>query len=167
MRRSAILLTLALFVLQGGSCGNNVTPWIGVECSNNIDGTSFGFTLTVPSDFECIDAYPQSAFLVFDRLRQSSTGNVASIVVGPTAELASGDGITLDELDSSTNTNGVTARRFHQIATSQGTTIVSYFALIELPSGHDLSIAIVNTSENSQMLPALDATLATVDIIGD
>ena len=164
MRRSAIVLTLALFVLQGGSCGNT-TPWIGVECSNDIDGSAFGFTLSVPDDFDCIDAYPQSAFVVFDRLRQSSTGNVASIVVGPPAELASGDGITLEELDSSTNSKGVSARRFHQTATSQGTTIVSFFAMIELPGEHDLSVAIVNTSENSQMLPALDAILATVELV--
>jgi hypothetical protein len=161
MRRSAIFLVFAAFVLQGGSCGNT-TPWIGVECSNDIDGTAFGFTLSVPDDFECIDAYPQPAFLVFDRLRQSGTGNIASIVVGPPAELATGDGISLDELDTTSNSNGVTARRFHQTATSQGTNVVSYFALIDLPGESELSIAIVNTSEASQMLSSLDAILATV-----
>src|SRR5262245_24772597 len=105
MRRSAVLLVLACFVLQGGWCGNYVLPWIAFGRSNDIDRTDVRFTLTVRDEFECIDAYPQSAFLVFDRLRQSSTGNVASIVVGPETELASGEGITLDELDSSTNAN--------------------------------------------------------------
>jgi hypothetical protein len=165
MRRSVCLFILSVVGLAG--CGSSPVPFIGVTCSNDLDGSDFGFTLTVPSDFSCIEVFPQEAFIVSDRFRQAVTDNIASIVVAAPSEVVEEDGLTIEELGSETNPNGVTARRLHIVAQANDVTVYSYVALIELPSGNELSITLANDNENDALLAAFDAIWDTVDIVGD
>lgn len=167
MRRSSLFLPFLMMALGVAGCGTSPVPFIGVTCANDLDGSDFGFTLTVPSDFSCIEVYPQDAFLVSDRFRQAVTDNIASIVVSAPSDVVEEDGLTIQELGSSTNQHGVTARRLYLTAQANDATVYSYIALIELLSGNELSITLANDNQNDALLTAFDAIWDTVDIVGD
>ena len=75
-----VLLVLCSVLLVGMSC-----PGAGptLSCANQLDGSAFGFTLTVPDGFTCVPTSPLQALLVLARVTfsQESTGIGFSIAV--------------------------------------------------------------------------------------
>ena len=160
---SCRLLVLCLFcaVLSLGAC--ETVPSIGVDCSNTLNATSFGFSLTVPPSYSCIDVAPNDALLLSVRYREADTNYICSIIVGPDSGediAADTDTANVDELDGSTNAHDVSFRRFKLEATDVDA--VGYVGLATLPSGNLLSVSMGFTEDNAAMLSDLDAILATV-----
>lgn len=74
-----LLLVLCCFPLLATAC----PTVIGVPCSNNLDASSFGFTLTIPPDFICTTVQSNPSLLVSVRYRQNSTRYIAAVTVAP------------------------------------------------------------------------------------
>lgn len=160
--KHACLAVLSLVTLSGTSCP---VPSIGLTCANNLDGTAFGFLLTVPADFVCTTVVPNDQLLVSARYRQNGTGYIASITVSPTTDqgTASGDGVTVTDLGAYTNANNITFTRTKiDIAAISA---YSYIATVTLPSGNTLGITIAGFTDDPALLTILTAILDTVQFV--
>ncbi len=165
-RSSAVkgcFLSLTTLVLLGTSCP---VPSIGVVCTQDLDASEFGFTLTAPAGYECYNVFPNSALLMSVRYRQESTGNVCSIIVGPAGDTTPTDeeGITIEELADRTNTNGVTFERVK--AQVEALNVTSYIGTHTLSSGNVLSITLVGFSDDPALLDALNAVIDSTVLVG-
>ncbi|MFQ5411343.1 MAG: hypothetical protein ACE5EC_03570 [Phycisphaerae bacterium] len=166
----SLMLVVCCVVLMGTSCsGPQLT------CGNPLDGTDFGFTLSVPEAFTCAS---NSGFaFVFGDIRtnysQDSMGIGVSVVVsdsqtsGNNEDLA--NGTQIDDLGMATNTHGLTfdlqkitidlAKFFDNPALGMR---VSYAGGTTLPSGQNLIISVSADSDIASMRDTLDAIVATV-----
>lgn len=155
------LLVLSLVMLSGTTCP---VPSIGLTCSNSLDGSAYGFLLTIPADFACTTVVPNDQLLVSVRYRQNGTGYIASITVSPTTDQGtpSGDGVTVTDEGAYTNANNVTFTRT-KIAISS-LNAFSYVATTTLPSGNTLGITIAGFSDDPALLTILTAILDSVQL---
>lgn len=153
------LLVVSSVLLSGTTCP---VASIGLTCSNSVDGTQFGFLLTVPADFVCTTVLPNEQLLVSVRYRQNGTGHIASITVSPTTSQGtpSGDGITITDEGAYTNANNVTFMRTKVVIASLNS--YSYVATVTLASGNTLGITIAGFSDDPALLTILNAILDTV-----
>ncbi|RIK69342.1 MAG: hypothetical protein DCC65_00955 [Planctomycetota bacterium] len=165
MKLTGALLLLASMVMLGGTCGTvSPVPSIGVTCANDLDASAFGFTLTVPSDYQCIDVYPQPEFLVSVRYRQGSSGPTLSVVLGPSGSVTStcDGGGTCTDLPAVTSTDGVVFSVTRISVPSIGAT--SYLALTTLGSGNVLGITIAALGDDPSLQNTLNLVLDSVAV---
>ncbi|GMU35024.1 MAG: hypothetical protein AMXMBFR20_28960 [Planctomycetia bacterium] len=156
--KHACLAVLSLVTLSGTSCP---IPSIGLTCSNSLDGTAFGFLLTVPAEFTCTTAIPFPQLFVSVRYKQSTTGFIASITVSPTLDQStSSSDVTVTDLGAYTNPNGVTFQQSKIVVSSSSA--YSYIATATLPSGNVLGITVAGLSDDPALLTILTAILDTV-----
>lgn len=155
------LLALSFVTLSGTSCP---VPSVGLTCSNNLDGSQFGFLLTVPADFVCTTVVPNSQLLVNVRYRQNGTGNIASVIVSPTTDSGTpaGDGVVVTDQGNYTNANNVTFTRTKISIASLNA--YSYVATVTLASGNTLGITIAGFSDDPALLTILNAFLDAVQL---
>lgn len=82
--KKSLMFVLVCFPLLTTACPTVTTvPSIGPPCSNNLDASAFGFTLTIPPDFTCTTVQSNPSLLVSVRYRQNSTGYIAAVVLAP------------------------------------------------------------------------------------
>jgi|CXWL01.1.fsa_nt_gi hypothetical protein len=160
--RPTLLVTAVFVACAGTTCP---VPSIGIECSNTINATTFGFNLTVPVEFKCTTVVPNEKLLLSVRYIKSAGNLIASVVVGPIDpnETATSDQVTQTELDQLTNPNGVTFRRFK--VTFNGSTVTSYVGIVTLASGQQLGITLAALTDDPALLEALNAIINTVALV--
>lgn len=153
-------LVLACFPLLATACPTVTTvPSIGVPCSNNLDASSFGFTLTIPPDFTCTTVQSNPSLLVSVRYQQNSTGYIAAVNLAPPGDdTGCGGDPTCQELEDVTTGEGITFRSFRVAATNP--VFITYLAIATLPSGNNLGISISTLSSNDD--PALRTILSAI-----
>ncbi|MFQ5429160.1 MAG: hypothetical protein ACE5E1_02520 [Phycisphaerae bacterium] len=156
MLRIACLLGCCI-LLAGTSCPGSSSL---LTCSNNLDGSAFGFSLTVPAEYECAPTIPNPVALANVGYRQASTGFAASVQVSPPQSGSIGDGLTVEDLGGVTNPNGFAFTR--QKVTLEGIGI-SYVGGSVLDGGNNLFITLSAPSDDPALLQALDAIIATVN----
>lgn len=156
-----LLLVLCCLPLLGTTCP---IPSIGVTCSNNLDASSFGFTATIPADFQCTTTLPNDRLLVSVRYKQNSTGFIASVIVGPSGAVNTdcGQGATCAEQTPVTTANGVAFRVIK--VTSSNPAFVSYLAVATLASGNNLgiSVSVLSSTDNGALQTSLNAIMESV-----
>lgn len=162
MRRSSLILVLSCFVLLGGTCP---VPSIGIPCSNDLDASEFGFILSVPPDFSCAEILPDSDLLVGVGYRNETADINASIIVAAPSSPDENSNYTVEELDPMTNAHGVTAQRLRVVATQDNVNFYIYVGSVDLPSGNELSVSLGISNNDAGLLEALDAILATVQLV--
>lgn len=183
-----LLFVLVCFPLLATACPTVTTvPSIGVPCSNNLDASSFGFTLTIPPDFTCTSVPSNPQLLVSVRY-QNPSGFIAAVNLAPPVQDCNTNGVpdatdiasdpSLDadtngiidvcdgcggdplcqELDSVVTGEGITFRVFR--VASSNPAFVTYLATTTLASGNALgiSVSILSTTDN----PALQTTLSAI-----
>ena len=149
MIRCLLLVGLSMTLL-GMSCPGNA-----LTCANDLDGSEFGFTLTVPSKFVCASTFPNPFSLGQVRYLQSSTGFAVSVQVNsPSTE--EDDGVTVEDLADLTTANGITFERKKVVVTALSS--FSYVGGTNLPSGDYLFVTAVGQSDDA----SLGITLATI-----
>ncbi len=154
--KKTLLLVLCCLPLLGTTCP---VPSIGVTCSNNLDASSFGFTLVIPADFQCTTVQPNSQLLVSARYRQNSTGYLASVNLAPPGEnTGCANDPTCQEQSPVTTAQNITFRMFRVVSTNPA--FITYLAVTTLPSGNNLGISVSVLSSNDS--PALQTTLNTI-----
>ncbi len=157
MIRSLLLIGCCLALL-GTSCPSGST----LTCANDLDGSEFGFTMTVPSQFDCTGVFPNPFSLAQVRYLQSSTDIAISVQVNRAStedDQASGDGITTEELADLATANGITFER--QKVTIDALT--GYVGGATMQSGNLLFITVIgSTDQDASMQTTLDAILETI-----
>lgn len=155
-----LMVVLACFPLLATGCPTVTTvPSIGVPCSNNLDASSFGFTLTIPPDFTCTTVQSNPSLLVSVRYQQNSTGYIAAVNLAPPGDdTGCGGDPTCNELDDFTNGEGINFRVFRVAAANPA--FITYLAITTLPSGNNLGISISTLSTNDD--PALRSILSEI-----
>jgi hypothetical protein len=140
-------------------------------CSNQLDGSAYGFTLTVPGGFTCVPASPLQALLVLARVTysQESTGIAVSIAVSQpsgSSDVNQG-GVTVEDQPNQTSATGVEFQvqkltldlgaAGMQTGHSGGTT---------LPSGNNLIITVSADSDLPELATVLSQIIETVALAG-
>jgi len=135
-----------------------------LTCANQLDGSAFGFTLTVPDGFTCVPASPLQALLVLARVTysQDSTGIAVSIAVSqPQAGNSGGNlaGVTVEDQPNQTNTAGIEFQ-VQKLTLDLGAAGMqtSRSGGATLPGGNNLIITVSADTD----LPALATTLSTI-----
>lgn len=162
--KRVVLSLVSACVFMGSSCTtlNTSVPSIGVACANQLDASAFGFSLTVPSDFQCIDVTQNENLLVSVRYRQGSSGPILSVVLGPTGQVSTScdGGGTCEDLDPLVTANGVTFSRVKVSAPSLGVT--SYLGFTTLSSGNVLGITLAAFSDDASLLTTVNTVFESV-----
>ena len=159
MTRWIVLVGMSLSLL-GAAC----TGGSALVCANDLDGTEFGFTVTVPADFQCTGVFPNPFTLGQVRYIQDVTGVGLSVQVNPPAsnDSQSTEGYTSEQLPPVTTANGITFERTK--ITLQSLNAVSIAAGYTLPSGNNLFVTVVTTSDPSTLEATLNTVLETVQL---
>jgi len=139
-----------------------------LNCSNQLDGSAFGFTLTVPDGFACVPTSSAQSLLVLTRVTysQESTGVSVSIAV---TEPQSNDpgmpltGVTAEQQPNQTNPAGIEFQVQKLTLDLQPFGMrTSYSGGATLPSGNNLAIT-VSAQNDMQALPdTLNQIIETV-----
>jgi len=156
---------LILFVLS--SCGTSVSPPAGsssLPCANELDATKFGFTASIPADFECTATFPNRISLALVGYRQASTQIKVSVQVNPPQEEQStqgeqvGEGVTVQEEGEVVTGGGLTFNQFRSELLGQ----FLYGAVGRLPSGNNLFITVASPTDSPALAEIRKAILESV-----
>ena len=158
MRRVSIVL-LALIPFTGMSCEPPL------QCANPLDGSDFGFTMSLPTSFSCDASLPSpneiiQGFVVF---RQAGTDTQLVVLV---ADATNSDNIDVsgtgassgdcNDIGDYTNGNGVTFERC-MFTSDNG---VSYAGFVELPGGTSrLLISLIAETDDASFVALLESVL--------
>ena len=163
MIRSLFLLAAAFF-LMGGSCN---PPLV---CSNALDGTEFGFTLTAPDDFDCTLSFPATG-LIQGLVTYQQTGTTVQLIVfvgDPSSADQLDDGTTSDDcndIGTITTANGIQFERCMAAGVDDNNQPnVSYAASTDLPVNGSILLIILASAEadGGDLENMLNAILETV-----
>ncbi|MFH1419643.1 MAG: hypothetical protein ABII12_15315 [Planctomycetota bacterium] len=162
MTRKIVLLLISGLFLTATSPGCGVV----LECSNNLDGTTLGFTLIVPAEYVCQGSLPASppALALLGYSDSTTDWSVFVFVTEPPTdgEQVNGglvDGATAEELDPYTSTpNGIVFEQAKLTSSDGGFTYV--IAVTTLSSGNLLAILVAVPADAAT--PADDAALLTL-----
>ena len=150
--RRVIIAVLALVPFTGMSCEPPL------QCASPLDGSDFGFTLSVPTSLNCDASLPSPNEIIkgFVVYRQAGTDVQLVVLVADATNAdnidVSGTGASSEDcndIGDYTNSNGVTFQRC-MFSGDQG---VSYAGFVELPGG-------VNRLLISLIAPADDASFS-------
>ncbi len=146
-----LVLTLGL---ASGCTGTSL-----LVCANDLDGSEFGFTLTVPAEFTCSNVLPNPTSLANVGYRNTAAGRTASVQVNSPQNGSIGDGVDSEDLGDRT-ANGFTFER--QKLTFEGIG-VSYVGGATLPGeGNILFITVSGSEDSAELLTTLNAIIDSV-----
>jgi hypothetical protein len=163
--KKMLLLVVLSGMLLGTSCPGG-TP--ALTCSNELDASRFGFTITIPQNFACdaqlpsyLIASPILAVVLYAD-RTQNWGLEVIVLEPPTAGSSSDLTDTVCEEPVSYTANGVEFAIKHCTTTRNGTATYSYTAAAEITSGGNLlGIYISSATDDAAMLTALESILDT------
>lgn len=165
--KSKLFVLLCLATVGFVACQTaTVLPSIGLTCANPLNGAAFGFTLSVPADFTCINVEPNADLDAFVRYRQGAGGSIISITVPKSGTLPTGcaGDPNCTDLTGTTNGAGLVFSRVKISAAAGGITVTSYVAVTTLPNGKVLGITIAGFSDVPALLATLDSVIASVTL---
>ncbi|MBN2562552.1 MAG: hypothetical protein JXQ75_16630 [Phycisphaerae bacterium] len=159
MTRSLLLVALCTTLL-GMTCPGSSS----LICSNDLDGSEFGFVLTIPDEFECTTPSFNPFPLAQVRYQQSSAGITVSVQVSrpSTDEEDLGEEVTTEDLGNITNSNGVLFEREKVTFVSDSISLYGYVGGATLASGNHLFITVANQSDAPSMAETLDTIIESV-----
>jgi hypothetical protein len=145
-------------VLLGATC-----PGPGAFCANEVDGSEFGFNLTIPSGFECTAVFASDTVTAQGRWAQTSTGHAASVQIRQTTteEPEDAEGVTIEDLADLTTAQGITFQR--KKVTVSALSAVSYVGATNLAGGHTLWVTVGGTSDDQALLDNLNTILESAE----
>ncbi len=157
MIRCLLLAGLCIVLLAGATC-----PGPGAFCANEVDDSEFGFSLTIPSGFECTAVFASDSVIAQGRWAQASTGYAASVQIRQTTteEPEDAEGVTIEDLADLTNTRGITFQR--KKVTVSALSAISYVGATNLSGGRTLWVTVGGTSDDQALLDNLNAILESV-----
>jgi hypothetical protein len=165
--KKMLLLVLSCGMLLGASCPGGST----LVCANNLDGSQFGFTMTVPADFTCASdllgaLLTQPPILGLAVYNNAANQTLTIIVVEPTA---SGDStssnVSWEDLPSYTTANGLVFGLRKGTRTDTGA--VEYVGAMELtPGGNVLGVSFDAAADDAALLTTMQGILDTVQLMG-
>lgn len=157
--RRVFIAVLALVPFAGMTCEPPL------QCANPLDGSDFGFTLTVPTGLDCDASLPSPNEIIrgFVVYRQTGTDAQLVVLVADAANSGnidvSGTGASAEDcndIGDYTNANGITFER----CMFEGDMGVSYAAFVELPGGTNrLLISLIAPSDDPSYVGILEDTL--------
>ncbi len=162
IRSPLFLFLMGLSIpLTGAAC-----PGPGAFCANEVDGSDFGFSLTIPSGFECTIVFSSDTVIAQGRWVQASTGYAASVQVRQTAteEPEDVEGVTIEDLADLTSGRGLIFQR--KKVTVSALSAVSYVGATNLSGGSTLWVTVGGTSDDQALLDHLNTILESVDTGG-
>ncbi|MBX3396980.1 MAG: hypothetical protein KF841_16620 [Phycisphaerae bacterium] len=149
-------LAICLSVLTLGGCTGE---GVSLLCSNDLDGSLFGFSLTVPAPFTCSSVVANPTSLANVGYRDSATQRFASVQVNSPQNGEVQEGVASENLGNVTNSQGFEFDRKKVTIDGVG---VSYVAGTVLSSGNILFITVSGSQDDPALQDALDAIIATV-----
>lgn len=164
-----VLLVVCSASLLGMTC-----PGAGpaLICSNQLDGSAYGFTLTVPAGFNCVAGSPLEALFVLARVTysQDSTGISASIAVSQPSGNSDdnlGGGVTVEDQPNQTSATGVEFQ-VQKLTLDLGAAGMQtgHSAGTTLPSGNNLIITVSADSDLPELATILSQIIETVALTG-
>ncbi len=158
-------IALVLMVLASSHAGNCNS--VALICANPLDGSAFGFALSVPQGFECSPVSTLQTLIVISRVNyvQSSTQTSISVVVSQPSDddNQNFDGVTVTELPDHTNANGITFEvRKLELNLGDSGMNTSYSGGTTLPSGNNLIISVLDATDSPTMLDILKQVMDSV-----
>ncbi|MFQ5501683.1 MAG: hypothetical protein ACE5EQ_05205 [Phycisphaerae bacterium] len=169
----SLMLVVCCVISMGTSCsGPRLT------CANSLDGSEFGFTLSVPEEFTCSGGSSLSTLLneIRATYAQAATGIGVTVVVSESQSSADSnaqsDAAQSEDLGTTTNAQGVMfdlqkitidlSQVFNDPSLGM---IVSYAGGTTLPSGKILIITVSAESDIASMRGTLDSIVASVALV--
>jgi hypothetical protein len=167
MRKVMLLVLCGLFLgLTSPGCGT------ALVCSNNLDGSMYGFTLTVPTEFVCAGSIPQTGSVLAMLVYQQESTERSVLVLVTETPTDSGDSsddllpstLTVTELGTYTSANDLDFERAQGTSTEDDS--VLYVAAVQLPSGNVLAIFIDAPADAAELLDILTTIMDSVQLTG-
>jgi len=172
MRRNILLVVLCLPLLGTTCLGEPALP-----CANPLDGSEFGFTLSIPDAFQCQAGLPAALLpdfvLALVSYADSATSQTVSVVV---SQRSSGGGeqadtgelpATMEQLDNYTTANNIEFILGRATPDDTSNTRVSYAASVELSEGGNLLLIVLEAAADDPSLQGiLTGILDTVQLTG-
>jgi len=155
------LRCLALVVFSSMALGLSCQ---GQFCDNNVDGGTYGFTLTIPAEFACTNVYPNSIAIAQGRwFDATSQVGVSVLVTASDLENPGEDqgGYSVEELGEETNAHGITFQE-RKITLETQPRVYSYVAGTTLPNGNKLFITVLGRTDDGSMFLTLAAIVESV-----
>lgn len=152
---AALILVLPMFVGCGGS---------GLVCANNLDGSSLGFTVVIPSPFTCSTLPPFSLAFVKAALGYESPDSrtMTVFVLAPIERTNGSDQELPGEGESLGEYIGTQGISFGLTKTINDTGETSYGGTTSLNSGDTLVVIITATADDAALLDTLKSVLDSV-----
>jgi hypothetical protein len=162
--KKMVLLVVMSGMLLGTSCPAS-SPLI---CSNNLDGSAYGFTMTVPQEFTCGSAmWISSPIKGAVQYRDSTNNRTLAVLVLQHADSAGATdtaGVTYVDLADYATGNGIT---FGVRKGTSTTGTVSYTAAVEITTGGDvLGVQILAAADSDAVRDKLYEIIETVVFTG-
>ncbi|HVP13567.1 MAG TPA: hypothetical protein VMV94_20500 [Phycisphaerae bacterium] len=161
---------LLLVVLSAALLGTSCPGGSALTCSNNLDGSQFGFTMTVPADFTCASGLlnsllTQPPILGLAVYNSSANQTLTVIVVQPGGSgNSTSSNITWEDLPDYTTANGLVFGL--RKGTRADTGAVEYVAAMELTAGGNiLGVSLNATADDASLLTTLQGILDTVQLV--
>lgn len=173
MVRSLLLVGMCTLLL-GTSCPSATTA---IPCANALDGSEFGFRLTIPDDYSCSPMFSVPfpdfilAFVTYGHVTQGADNSLAIVVSSPPTDGATnqttGLSGTITEIETLTNPFGVEFAIVRGTADDTSDTRVSYSAGAELTDGGNvLLITLLASEDDASLLTTLKGIVDTVELVG-
>lgn len=163
------LLVVCSALLFGTSCPGTGST---LTCANQLDGSAFGFTLTVPEGFTCVPTTPLQALLVLARVTfsQESTGIGVSIAVSQPQDDTSGGnlaGVMVEDQPDQTNGAGIEFQ-VQKLTLDLGAAGMqtSRSGGTMLPGGSNLIITVSAETDLPELASTLSMIIETVALAG-
>ncbi len=172
---------LLLLVLCGSLVGMTCQAPV-LECSNALDASQFGFTLTVPDAYACaISASPfmlQSQAEALVIYQDASTNrslivmvlSAAAVDAAGTGQQSTGDdNVQYDDLDAYVSANGIQFEMRKGTSTDDANQVtgIAYFAVAQVSEGtYYLSITIDAPNDDAAVRTTLNTVLDSVQETG-
>lgn len=161
MKRSIIMTLLCGIASMGMDC-QGAGPLL--VCANQVDGSAFGFMLTVPGRFTCISAFPNPVSISNIGFQDDATGQQVSVQVNEAQTGDPGTGFEVEELGEIQNPAGLTFVR--RKITFEALGLISYVGGATLPNGNLLFITASGDNDDPALFETLDAIIETVALTG-
>jgi hypothetical protein len=166
--KKMLALVMLCGMLLGTSCPGGAPA---LTCANGLDGTKFGFTLTIPPSFACdqqLPTYLLPASIKAVVLYKDAASNRALEVIVLTAPTSGqttdvGSGTTCGDEISYTTAGGIEFAIKHCSTTLNGNVSYSYTAATDITGGANLlGVYISAATDDAAMLSVLEGILETV-----
>lgn len=157
-----------LVLMSGVSLGTSCPATSPLTCANNLNGSAYGFTMTIPQEFTCgAQMWVAAPILAAVQYRDATNNRTLAILVLQHQDSA-GDttdpDVTYEDLANHTTGNGI------EFGIRKGTSTsgsVSYTAAVELTAGGNvLGVQILAAADSGEVLNKLREVIETVQLAG-